>query len=213
MLGVIVAAMPEQEYYFPPDSFVIAADKGYLHLRQKGIAPDLVLGDFDSLGFVPEAKKLLRFPVEKDDSDMMLALREGLRRGIRSFLMYGGIGGRLDHTIANIQSLSFLQSEGAKGLLYGDGTAAVLVRNGSARFPAHVKGYVSVFSYGERASGVTETGLYYPAEDIEIGNSFPIGLSNQFTGRESVVSVREGCLLIVWQTDVRSALNILLSMT
>ena len=213
MLGVIVAAMPEQEYYLPPDSFVIAADKGYQHLRQKGITPDLVIGDFDSLGYVPDAPDLFRYPVEKDDSDMMLALREGLRRGIRSFLLYGGIGGRLDHTIANIQSLAFLLSEHADGLLYGDGTAAMLVRNGCVHFPANTKGYVSVFSFGEHALGVTETGLYYPAKDIEVANSFPIGLSNRFTGKQSSISVRDGCLLVIWQSDVRSAVDVFFSST
>ena len=208
MHGVIVAAMPESEYFFPPDCFVIAADQGYLHLREKEIVPDLVLGDFDSLGFVPDVPELLRYPVEKDDSDMMLALREGLRRGIRSFLLYGGIGGRLDHTIANIQSLGFLQGEGANGLLYGGGTAVALLKNGCMRFPAYAKGTISVFSFGEKAVGVSETGLYYKADHVEITNAFPIGLSNSFVGSESAVSVERGSLLIVWQTDVRSAWDV-----
>ena len=104
---VIVGAVPEDDLYIPQGAYCIAADKGVLQFQSRHIEPDLVVGDFDSLGFVPKARELVRHPVEKDDTDMMLAVREGLRREYRDFLLYGGLGGRLDHTLANIQTLGF----------------------------------------------------------------------------------------------------------
>ena len=100
------------------DDFVIAADGGLEHTKKLGITPDVVLGDFDSLGFTPEGANV--FPVEKDDTDAMLAVRRGLERGCRQFLLYGSLDGpRLDHTVANFQTLQFLADRGASGYLAG----------------------------------------------------------------------------------------------
>ena len=209
MICVIAASMPEQDLYIPDGSYIIAADKGILQLRARGAEPDLVVGDFDSLGYVPEARELVRHPVEKDDTDMMLAVREGLNRGFREFILYGGIGGRLDHTIANIQTLGFLAEHGARGLLYGEGTAVTLLQNGALHFPATMQGTISVFCYGDEAAGVTETGLYYPLDGADMKNVFPIGVSNEFCGQESSVCVQNGKLLLLWQSTAKAAYEVL----
>ena len=208
MICVIVASMPEKDLFIPDGSYVIAADKGVLQLRAKGVEPDLVVGDFDSLGYVPEARELVRHPVEKDDTDMMLAVREGLRRGFREFLRYGGLGGRLDHTLANVQTLGFLREHGASGLLYGEGTALTLLDGGTIRFPAAAEGTVSVFCFGDRAEGVTETGLYYPLENASLTNTFPLGVSNAFCEKDSSISVKKGKLLLLWQSTAKAACEI-----
>lgn len=89
-------AMPRPE--LDGRCFLIAADGGYGQLKQWGMSPHLAVGDFDSLGRVPEDVEVVRHPVRKDDTDMMLAVQEGLARGCGRFLIYGGLGGRLDHT-------------------------------------------------------------------------------------------------------------------
>ena len=94
--------------------YIIAADGGYVHTKALGLSPDTVLGDFDSLGFVPE--NALRFPVEKDDTDAMLAVRLGLEQGCDRFLLYGSLDGpRLEHTVANFQTLAFLLDRSKTG--------------------------------------------------------------------------------------------------
>ena len=104
-----------------------------------GIAPDVILGDFDSLGYVPEGAQV--FPVEKDDTDAMLAVRQGLRMGYREFLLYGSLDGpRLDHTVSNFQTLQFLADHGAQGHLIGNNYIVTLVKNGTIRFPAEASG-------------------------------------------------------------------------
>lgn len=185
-------------------AFIIAADRGLEHLTAQGITPDLTVGDFDSLGRVPEGDNVLRHPAEKDDTDMLLAVREGLRRGYRKFLLYGGLGGRLDHTLANLQTLVFLAREGAAGWLLGDGMAVTALRDGCLNFgPGHA-GVISVFCAGSDARGVNLEGLYYPLRNATLTSGFPLGVSNQFTGVPSKVSVREGELLVMWQESPES---------
>jgi len=181
-----------------PEDFVIAADGGLRHTKKLGITPNEILGDFDSLGFEPAGANV--FPVEKDDTDAMLAVRRGLALGCREFLLYGSLEGpRLDHTVANFQTLQFLCDHGAFGILAGVSTMAAVVKNGSLVFPAGCEGNVSVFCLGPDAHGVTIRGLYYPLENGTLTAGFPLGVSNHFTGAEAEITVEDGSLLIIWQ--------------
>lgn len=181
-----------------PGDFLIAADGGWQDIDRDLI--DLAVGDFDSLGFVPEGVEVVRHPVRKLDTDMMLGLREGVSRGYRFFLLYGGVGGRRsDHTIANIQSLAWLVSQGARGLLLGDRESyAVLGAGDVLAFPASSTGTISIFSYGEKAFLRLE-GLDYPFEG-EFSDAFPFGVSNHFVGKEGSVTVKQGRALVVFET-------------
>ncbi len=177
--------------------FVIAADGGLRHTEAFDITPNEILGDFDSLGYIPEDSRV--FPVEKDDTDAMLAVRRGLQLGFREFWLYGSLDGpRLDHTIANFQTLQFLCDRGACGWLIGNEYIVTVVKNGMLRFPAGCSGTVSVFCLGPDAEGVTLRGLYYPLENGTLTAGFPLGVSNHFTGTEAEISVENGSLLVLW---------------
>ena len=179
------------------EDHVIAADGGLQHTAKLGITPDEILGDFDSLGYTPDDARV--FPVEKDDTDAMLAVRRGLSLGYREFLLYGSLDGpRLDHTVANFQTLQFLCDRGAFGVLAGMHTMAAVVKNGSLSFPAGCEGTVSVFCHGSDAHGVTLKGLYYPLENGTLTAGFPLGVSNHFTGQPAEISVEDGSLLVLW---------------
>ena len=179
------------------DDFVIAADGGVRHVESLGIVPDVILGDFDSLGFTPEGANV--FPVEKDDTDAMLAVRRGLAEGCDTFYLYGALDGpRLDHTIANFQTLQYLADHGASGYLIGKDFMLTVLKNGSLSFPETCTGTVSVFCLGADAKGVTLKGLHYPLEDGTLTAGFPLGVSNHFTGKKAEVSVADGSLLILW---------------
>ena len=180
-----------------PADHVIAADGGLQHTEKLGISPDEILGDFDSLGYVPADSRV--FPVEKDDTDAMLAVRRGLQLGCREFILYGSLDGpRLDHTIANFQTLQFLSDHGAFGYLVGNEYLVTVVKNGALRFPAGCEGTVSVFCMGADAEGVTLKGLYYPLDRGTLTAGFPLGVSNHFTGAEAEISVEKGSLLVLW---------------
>ena len=179
---------------------VIAADGGLRHTRKLGITPDTVLGDFDSLGFTPEGANV--FPVEKDDTDAMLAVRRGLQLGYREFLLYGSLDGpRLDHTVANFQTLQYLADHGAVGYLIGNTTMVTVVKDGSIAFPSGTTGTVSVFCMGSDAQGVTLEGLYYPLQNGTLTPGFPLGVSNHFTGANAKISVETGSLLVLWDRE------------
>ena len=209
MICTVVGAMPECDLVLPKGGFLIAADKGLEQLQKRGVVPDLTVGDFDSLGFVPEGTAVVRHPIRKNDPDMLLAVREGLARGYRKFLLYGGVGGRLDHTLANIQTLLFLRQHGAKGVLFGDGTAVTLLENEEAVLPAKESGNVSVFAFGGDADGVCIRGLSYPLEDGTLTTGFPLGVSNGFCGAAAQIAVRQGKLLLIWQANASEAIAFL----
>ena len=181
-----------------PGDFVIAADGGVAHLQRIGAKADLALGDFDSLGHVPKGENVLTYPPEKDDTDMMLAVKEGLRRGCARFALLGGLGGRLGHTLANVQALMYLSKHGARGLLIGEHETVTAVTDGEIRFSSAHAGYISIFCLDAPAKGVTLRGLKYPLADAELTSSVALGVSNEFTGAEAVVSVSSGTLVIVW---------------
>lgn len=176
---------------------IIAADGGLKHLERLNMTPDIILGDFDSLGSIPEGANV--FPVEKDDTDAMLAVRRGLALGFRRFLLYGSLDGpRLDHTIANFQTLQFLADHGATGYLIGKEYIVTVLKNETLTFPEAAEGILSLFCLGPDARGVTLENLFYPLEDGTLTAGFPLGVSNHFTGKTARVTVREGCLLAMW---------------
>lgn len=180
------------------EDFVLAADGGVRHTEKLGITPHEILGDFDSLGYVPAGANV--FPVEKDDTDAMLAVRRGLSLGYKEFWLYGSLDGpRLDHTVANFQALQYLCDHGAFGYLIGNDTAVTVLKDGALSFPAGCDGNLSVFCMGRDAEGVTLKGLYYPLEKGKLTAGFPLGVSNHFTGEKAGISVENGSLLILWE--------------
>ena len=181
------------------DDFIIAADGGLRHTKTLGITPDGILGDFDSLGYTPEGSTV--FPVEKDDTDAMLAVRKGLELGYREFYLYGSLDGpRLDHTVANFQTLQFLCDHGAYGYLIGKDYIVTAVKDGGLYFSDCCTGIFSVFCMGKDAGGVTIKGGKYGAENVTLSAGFPLGVSNHFEGKDVSISVEKGSLLVLWDT-------------
>ena len=239
-----------------PEDLVLAADGGYRALYSLGYMPDLLLGDFDSLGDVPLPANLpvLRFPVRKDDTDTGLALRYGLEQGFRDFALYGCAGGRVDHLLANLQSMARVSRLGASVRLAAPDYDAWALTGPAAPGAPDANGpigpapdapaplapgsnapgapgpnaapaplapspdaptapgpsaavltlpprpggtLVSVFCHGDRAEGVTLTGLAYPLSDAVLTGDFPLGVSNRrLDGQPATVAVRRGTLLI-----------------
>ena len=176
---------------------VLAADGGLCHVRSLGLEPDKILGDFDSLGYIPPDSRV--YPVEKDDTDAMLAIRLGLEQGYREFYLYGALDGpRLDHTIANFQALQFLAEQGAVGYLLGRDYAVTVICRETLCFSADAEGILSLFCLGPDAEGVTLEGLKYPLNRHTISSGFPLGVSNHFIGEEARITVEKGSLLAMW---------------
>ena len=186
----------------PDDSdYIIAADAGYRICCEHNIIPDLVLGDFDSMGEMPEHPNVMELPVEKDDTDTMFAIKLGLERGYRNFFLYGCLGGsRSDHTMANLQSLLFIAKHGGRGWIYGENCVWTLIRNSSVRLEG--RGDVAVFCPDGRAEGVCLRGLKYELEDAVITSDFTLGVSNSMKAPEAEIEVGNGALLIMYGSEI-----------
>jgi thiamine pyrophosphokinase len=168
-------------------------------VKKLGLVPDIILGDFDSLGYVPEGAEI--HPVEKDDTDSMLAIKKGLQMGCDTFYLYGALdGGRVDHTMANFQALQYLSERGARGYLIGLRQIATTVTGGSIEMPESWEGYLSVFCMGSDASGVTIRGAQYELQNATLTSGFPLGVSNRFVKKKTTVSAEKGTLLLIWDT-------------
>lgn len=178
------------------DDYVIAADGGYRYCLAEKLKVDLLLGDFDSLGEVPDFDSVEQVPVEKDDTDTMLALKKGLAMGYRSFRIYGGTGGRLDHTLANLQSLLYLAKRGAMGWLYDKNFVYSAICNETVTLTGEKDAVFSVFAMDGPAKGITIRGAKYSLEDAELLPDFPLGVSNHFRDGEVQITVKDGALII-----------------
>ena len=181
----------------PKGALIIAADSGYKNCKELGLEPHLVLGDFDSLGSIPENAEHAVFPKEKDDTDLMLAVREALRRGCDDITILGATGGRFDHTFANVQTLAFIAENGAEGRILGVNEEIRLLTPGTHRFPKREGRSLSLFAYSREVRGLTLRGVKYTLENGSITNSFPIGISNEIEAESAEVVFTEGMLLVV----------------
>ena len=202
------------------EDFVVAVDGGLARLLEAGIEPDLVLGDFDSLEekYLPwldclkntRPERLSQLPCEKDDTDTLHAVRVCLERGYKRIDLYGALGGRLDHTIANIQTLSWIRRQGGCGYLLGKNTLATVLCGEMILLPDTFEGTFSIFALDGRVTGVTLEGMKYPLFEWELTNTFPLGVSNEVsnkvsnevsneagTEKRASASVREGLALMI----------------
>ncbi len=181
----------------PDNAYIIAADSGYSTVKKLGFTPNLTLGDFDSLKKKPVCGEIMTVAAEKDDTDTMLAVKTALERGFNDITIVGAIGGRLDHTFANIQTLAYILQHGGFGRLIGENDTAELLNTGEYSYERKDGMYISLFSYGE-AAVLTSRGTKYDLTEHTLDNAFPLGVSNEITDDKCRISVHKGQLLVIF---------------
>ncbi len=198
MICYIVGAL-ECELDFTPTEkdLVIAADKGYENLLKSNKRVDLLLGDFDSLDAKLPEIPTVRHPIVKDDTDTALAIEYAINKGYNRFVIYGCIGGRTDHTFANLQLLHKYAEMGLEMIFVDNENCITAIKNSVLNFKKEAMGTVSVFSLTEVSRGVSIKGLFYELSDHTLSSSNPLGVSNEFVGQESEISVKDGILMII----------------
>ncbi|MCM1168183.1 MAG: thiamine diphosphokinase [Ruminococcus sp.] len=178
------------------NGYVIAADRGLDVALEAGITPDLVVGDFDSArSAVPEGVECVKVSPVKDDTDAMLAADFALKHGCTELRFFCALGGRIDHTLANIQMLYHLKIRGINGELFGDDTSLFLLSNEGRSIPKF-DGRLSVFAY-DKTAVVTETGVKYPITNHPLTNDMPIGVSNEIVDDSAEITVHSGTALVL----------------
>lgn len=187
------------------DIYVVVADGGLKFLLKNGMLPDFFVGDLDSVELEGDLKDILNdipkkiVPVEKDDTDMALAVAKAYEKGYRNILLYGGCGGaRISHTLANIQMMSFYAKKGCSLQMLGDGVRLEILHNASKTLSAAMKGSISVICLSDIAEGVTIQGLKYEYTGA-LTSDRTLGVSNSFVGKDAMVSVENGTLLLVYE--------------
>lgn len=199
---VIVSAGKITDYdvmrtYIQDEDYIIAADGGYRHLGPLRVRCDYFIGDFDSYSGTPDCPSE-RYPSEKDDTDTMLAIKHGLLKGLDSFILLGGLGGRLDHTIANLSALEYLKSHGAGGMLADETSVIRLLGTGDSLSPTMHGGYLSIFPFGCDTAVVSMSGVQYPLSRQRLHSDFPLGVSNRVTSETDFsIKIHEGKILVV----------------
>lgn len=182
-------------------AYLVAVDGGLDYCCQMGLKVDLCLGDFDSVSSETlddlNLSKIVKLPVEKDDTDTLAALKLCVEKGYKEFYIFGGCGGRLDHTVANIQCLLFLKRKGCKGFLVSKAETIFVLKDEEICFEAGKKGILSLFALSGEVKGVSIFGMKYNLDNAVICNDFPIGISNEFTGQAGKVNVSDGEVLVI----------------
>jgi thiamine pyrophosphokinase len=180
------------------DDYIICVDGGYEHATALCAAPDIVIGDLDSLkSELPPSLPVLRFKKEKDETDTILAIDYALAQGYREMVLIGGLKGRLDHTYANFSALLHLHLGGGRGYFADADNEVYILIEGEIRLSRREGYYLSVFPFGQEALGVSERGVKYTLNGARLENSSPLGVSNEFTSEEAVISVEKGPILII----------------
>jgi len=176
---------------------VIACDKGYLYAGRMGLKPDLIVGDFDSAPMPETAIPVERLPSRKDDTDTMIAARHAAEMGCSEAVILCCFGGRLDHTLANLQTGAWLAERGITVRLIGGDTEAAVFSGGTIRFPRREGWSLSLFALSDRCEGVTIRGTKYDGEGLTLTNAFPLGVSNVWTSEVAEITVSSGILLVM----------------
>ena len=205
MYCYIFGALPVNRFDFKltDKDIVIAADSGIKNTEKFNIPPDYIIGDFDSLGYKPDSDNVIVHPVEKDDTDTLLAVKKAIELGYKNFRIFGCIGGRLDHTFSNIQTAAFIADNGGNAIFYGDTENFTVIKNDVLEFSETNFGNVSVFAL-ENCDNVNIQGLFYELKNGNLTPDFPLGVSNKFINKKASVSVEDGKLLIIWENNNRN---------
>ena len=180
------------------EDIIIAVDGGYDNLINHGYTPDILIGDLDSIkSNIPDSVRTVKYPSEKDETDMFLSYEAGVKLGYSDFVLLGATGGRLDHTYANISLLLYAKEHGHNLTIIDNNGVIFCIKDESVTLSGNEGAYLSVFAIGGVAYGVSISGSEYELEGAKLSPSFPLGVSNRFKSTPAKISVERGALLII----------------
>lgn len=198
---VVVSAAPYSDISFykdriSEDDFVICADGGYVYAQNSGIIPNLIVGDFDSSAVPNTDIETIILPREKDDTDTMYAVGQGIKRGYKDFVFLGAVGGREDHTFANYSILLYLKRHDCSGEILTPKSATFLLENEQLTIKNQCDKIFSIFPFACKSCGVSLRGFHYPLSSYTLKAEYPLGISNVIESDKAVVSISGGAALV-----------------
>ena len=195
--GAAIARYEEVKTYLRAGDYAVYCDSGLRHREALELAPDLIVGDFDSHPDPHLPVETITLPREKDDTDTVYAVKEALKRGFEDFLLLGVVGGRLDHSLGNVSILLYLDSLGKRGLIVDDYSEMEIVSRQEAEVGPEFP-YFSLLNISGTARGITLENAKYPLKDAEIRCDYQYGVSNEpLPGKTARICLKEGQLLLI----------------
>lgn len=182
---------------------ILCADGGYRAAMAHGIHPDELIGDFDSMPFPEDPDcRVTRLPVHKDDTDLEVCFSRGWEKGYRVFLVLGALGGRLDHTLAALQSARRIAEQGGSVTLADARNRITILTPGEYPLKSfHVPGKkLSVLAASDTVTGVELTGTEWTLHNAVLKADYPLGVSNEVTG-DPMLSFQSGILYVISSAD------------
>jgi len=182
--------------YLRSDDYVIYCDSGLSHMEALGAGPSLIVGDFDSHDDPHLDVETITLPVAKDDTDTVYAMREGMKRGCREFLLLGATGSRMDHTLVNIYILTTLENRGCHGIIIDDHSEMEIVSSKAEVDDSYP--FFSLVAMEGDVHGVTIRNAKFEIEDAVIGPDYQYATSNEpLPGKTAEIIVKDGRLLLI----------------
>ena len=178
--------------------YVIYCDCGLSHMKKLGALPSLIVGDFDSHENPHMDTETIVLPTEKDDTDTVYAVKEGIKRGFTEFILVGVLGNRFDHSLGNLAILMMLEAKGVSGMIVDDYSEITVLSSGGKENVADDCKFFSVLAAGGDAHGVTIENAKYNIENADIITNFPLGVSNEVPkGNTAQISLSQGRLFLI----------------
>ena len=189
----------------PKPDYVISADAGFINASLSNFKTECLIGDFDTLKTLPEKDyvgEIQRFKCEKDDTDTMLAARLAVKKGYDEIYFFGALGGRLDHSFANIQTLNFVSNNKKRGFIISENEFVTILLPGKHYIKKKNGFTLSLFSISEKTEGISVIGTKYTLNDGNISYDFPIGVCNEIVSSEAEISFSKGKLLVICSKNI-----------
>lgn len=203
MRCIIIAGSPDTDSnfiksYVKEDDFVICADKGYFYAKNAGITPDVVVGDFDSFcDTITDDCEIVKLNPIKDDTDTVHSIDIALEKGYSDIIIIGAIGGRIDHSFANISALQYIHKKGSNGILLSANERVEFLSEGEYSFDNYNGKTFSLFPFGCNKVCVSYEGAKYPLNRYYIQSNIPLGVSNEFISEKCKINIYDGNAILI----------------
>lgn len=180
------------------EDYIIGADKGYTYIEKIGLRPNIIIGDFDSAKKPDFENKIVLKP-EKDETDLYAAINIGIKKGYKKIIVYGALGGRISHTIANIKILEDFKKKGIDIELKNKNQRLFIIDKNFIEKKQIENTYVSLFALTEKVENLSLINLKYQLKNYTLENHMHIGVSNEPIGKEFKIEFDKGMLLVIYE--------------
>lgn len=180
------------------DDYIIGADKGYIYIKKSGLNANEIIGDFDS-SKEPDFKNKIKLKKEKDETDLYAAINIAVKKGFKKIIIYGGLGGRISHTVANIKIMEEFKKKGVDIELKNKNQKLFVIDKNFVEKKQIENTYISLFSLTEKTENLNLINLKYELKNFTLKNDMHLGVSNEPVGKEFKIEFDKGLLLVIYE--------------